>query len=290
MQWDDLRFFLAVERAGTLSAAAIRLGVDPTTVGRRIDRLSDGLKTPLFDAGPDGHRLTSAGETLLRHAETIERSVLAATGDLTGESSRLAGTVRVSMPEGLASGLVAPSFPAFHVAHPGIALELASTHGFLNPSKREADVAIMLNRPASGRLIVSKLGDYRLGLYASRDYLDRRGPVRSRAALRDHTLISYIPDLVFWDALRYLEEIDPGLQPQITSSSIAVQHAMTRAGVGVCVLHHFMARGDATLVPVLPDIVITRTYWMVVHADLRRVARVTAVMDWLRVVAAGALV
>jgi len=282
MQWDDLRFFLAVERTGTLGAAGARLGVDATTVGRRIDRLSDTLNTPLFDVGSQGHRLTPAGETLLQHAEAVERSILAATGDLTGESSRLAGTVRVSMPEGLASGLVAPGLPAFHAAHPGIALELASTQGFLNPSKREADIAIMLSRPVSGRLIVSKLGDYRLGLYASRSYIERHGMVTDVADLRTRTLIGYIPDLLFWDALRYLEDVDPGLQPRITSSSIAVQHALTHAGTGLCVLHHFMAREDVTLVPVLPDIVITRTYWMVVHADLRRVARIAAVMDWLR--------
>lgn len=282
MHWDDLRFFLAVERGNTLSAAASRLGVDATTVGRRIDRLADELKAPLFDAGPDGHRLTAAGETLLRHAEAVERSILAATGDLTGESSRLAGTVRISLPEGLASGLVAPALPAFRDAHPGIDLELASTHGFLNPSKREADVAVMLSRPVSGRLFVSKLGDYRLGLYASRDYIARHGPVADRADLRTRTLIGYVPDLIYWDALRYLEEIDPGLHPQITSSSVTVQQAMTRAGVGICVLHRFMARDDPDLVPVLPDIVITRTYWMVVHADLRRVARVATVMEWLR--------
>ncbi|HEX7852684.1 MAG TPA: LysR family transcriptional regulator [Sphingobium sp.] len=289
MQWDDLRFFLAVERAGTLSAAGSRLGVDATTVGRRVDRLAQSLGATLFEAGPQGHRLTEAGEQLLTHAEAVERAVLAATGDVGGESSRLAGTVRVSLPEGFATALVAPALPVFHAAHPGIALELASTHGFLNPSKREADIAIMLNRPTSGSLIVSKIGDYRLGLYASRSYVERHGMVTDRADLRGRTLIGYVPDLIFWDALRYLEEIDTALSATITSSSIAVQHAMTRAGVGLCVLHHFMAQDDLTLVPILPEIVITRTYWMVVHADLRRVARVAAVMDWLRSIAPRAV-
>lgn len=285
MQWDDLRFFLAVERTGTLSAAATRLGVDATTVGRRVDRLSHSLNAALFEVGPQGHRLTNAGEKLLHHAEEVERSILAASGDLTGESSRLAGTVRVSLPEGFASGLVAPALPTFHAAHPGIALDLASTHGFLNPSKREADIAIMLNRPASGSLIASKIGDYQLGLFASHDYIARHGMVADRADLRTRTLIGYIPDLIYWDALRYLEEIDPALSATITSSNIAVQHAMTRAGVGLCVLHRFMAQDDPMLVPILPNIVITRTYWMVVHADLRRVARVAAVMEWLRTIA-----
>lgn len=289
MHWDDLRFFLAVERGGTLTAAAARLGVDATTVGRRMDRLAKALGATLFEAGPNGHRPTDAGQKLLHHAEMMERAILAATGDVAEESSRLAGTVRISMPEAFASALVAPALPGFHAVHPGIELELASTQGFLNPSKREADIAIMVGRPTSGNLIVSKLGDYQLGLYASHGYLERHGAVKERADLHNHTLLGYIPDLIFWDALRYLEEIDPALSATITSSSIATQHAMTHAGVGLCVLHHFMAQDDPRLVPVLSDIVITRSYWMVVHADLRRVARVTAVMDWLRGVAGTTL-
>jgi DNA-binding transcriptional LysR family regulator len=286
MQWDDLRFFLAVERGGTLNAAASRLGVDATTVGRRIERLSTALNTALFEAGPQGHRLTDAGEKLLHHAEEVERSILAASGDLLGESSRLAGTVRVSMSEGFASSVVAPHLPTFHAAHPGIMLELATTHGFLNPSKREADLAVMLGRPASGALIVQKLTDYRLGLFASRRYIEEHGMVEDLSDLHRRTLIGYIPDFIFWEALRYLNEVDAGLQPHITSSSITMQHAMTRAGLGVCVLPHFMARQDEALVPLLAEsVVITRSFWIVVHADLRRVARVTAVMEWLRGIA-----
>lgn len=283
MQWDDLRFFLAVERSGTLSAAAARLGVDATTVGRRVERLSEALATPLFDTGPQGHRLTAAGEKLLHHAEAVERAITAASGDLTGESQRLAGTVRIAMSEGFATHVVAPRLPAFHATNPGIMLELAITNGFLNPSKREADLAVLLARPQSGALTVSKLSDYHLGLFAARSYIERHGMVTDLADLRRRTLIGYIPDFIFWEALRYLEEVDPGLTPHITSSSITMQHAMTRAGLGVCVLPHFMAQGDPMLVPIMADsIVITRSFWLVVHADLRRVARVAAAVEWLR--------
>lgn len=290
MHWDDLRFFLAVERAGTLSAAAARLGVDATTVGRRIERLSSALNAALFDVGPHGHRVTEAGETLLQHAEEVERSILAASGDLTGEASRLAGTVRISMSEGFASYVVARHLPAFHAAHPGIALEVATTHGFLNPSKREADLAVMLGRPSSGALIAGKLTDYRLGLFAARSYVEAHGMVRTLDELKQRTLIGYIPDFIYWEALRYLQEVDPGLQPHITSSSITMQHAMTRAGLGVCVLPHFMGRPDPDLVPIMAEeVVITRSFWLVVHADLRRAARVAAVMDWLREIAPRAV-
>lgn len=288
MNWDDLRFFLALERGGTLSNAATRLGVDATTVGRRIDRLSAALNTSLFEIGPQGHSLTAEGERLLQQAEEVERAILAATGELTGERSRLAGTVRISLSEGFATYVVAPQLPSFRERHPDIRLEVATTNGFLNPSKREADLAVMLARPIHGQLVAQKLTDYRLGLFASRDYIDRHGAVKDVADLRRHAIIGYIPDLIYSDELRYLQEIDPNLTPHIASSSVAMQHALTRAGLGVAVLHNFMGRRDPLLVPVLPDrVAITRSFWIVVHADLRRVARVNAVIEWLREVVAA---
>jgi DNA-binding transcriptional LysR family regulator len=286
MHWDDLRYFLAVERNRTLSKAAARLGVDATTVARRIERLGQELNATLFEIGPYGHTLTAAGEKLLQHAEEVERSILAASGDLTGESSKLAGTVRISLSEGLANWVFAPNLPAFHQRHPGIMLEVATTNGFLNPSKREADLAVMLARPTHGALITQKLSDYGLGLFASRDYIAAHGAVQDLAELRQRTLIGYIPDLIYSDELRYLEEIDAALKPRLTSSSINMQHAMTRAGLGIAVLPHFIGNGDPDLLPLMPEAVaIAGSYWIVVHADLRRVARVNAVIEWLRSVA-----
>lgn len=283
IQWDDLRFFLALERSRTLSGAAARLGVDATTVGRRIDRLSAALNATLFEVGPQGHSLTLTGEALLRHAEEMERSVLTASGDLMGERTRLAGTVRMSVSEGLAAWVLAPNLPAFHERHPGIHLDIATTNGFLNPSKREADLAVMLARPTRGALVAQKLSDYSLALFAGRDYVTRHGAVESIADLRSRTLIGYVPDLIYSEELRYLEEIEPGLSPQVASSSINVQHAMTRANLGVAVLPRFIGVADPALVALLPDQVeIRRSFWIVVHADLRRVARVNAVVEWLR--------
>lgn len=286
MQWDDLRYFLAVERNRTLSKAAAKLGVDATTVGRRLERLGHSLNATLFEVGPFGHSLTAAGEKLLQHAEEVERSILAASGDVTGESSRLAGTVRISLSEGLANWVFAPNLPVFQTRHPGIMLEVATTNGFLNPSKREADLAVMLARPTHGALITQKLTDYRLGLFASRDYIASHGMVEDLADLRRRPLIGYIPDLIYSDELRYLQEIDAALSPRLTSSSINMQHAMTRAGLGVAVLPHFIGASDPDLLPLLPETVsIAGSYWIVVHADLRHVARVAAVIEWLREVA-----
>jgi DNA-binding transcriptional LysR family regulator len=168
-------------------------------------------------------------------------------------------------------------------------LEIATTNGFLNPSKREADLAVMLARPSSGALVVQKLTDYRLGLFASPDYIAAHGPIIDLADLRRRTLIGYIPDFIYAEELRYLHEIDAGLQPIVTSSSVNMQYVMTRSGLGVCILPHFIGLQDASLVHVLPEnVAVTRSFWMVVHTDLRRVARVDAVVEWLRGISAAA--
>ncbi len=283
MKWDDLRFFLAVARHRSLSAAAQKLGVDATTVGRRIDRLTQSLGTALFEITLSGHILSAAGEALLGHAEEVERSVLAARNALTGAGGQLAGTVRLSLSEGFARWIVAPHLPAFAAAHPDIALEIVTTNGFLNPSKREADLAIMLARPVRGPLMASKLTDYGLGLYAAPGYLEAHGTPQTAAQLARHQLIGYIPDFIYAEELRYLSEVHDGLVPTLSSSSINVQHAMTRAGAGVSVLPHFIGRQDGELVPLLADsIYIRRAFWTVVHRDLAKVARVRAVIDWLK--------
>ncbi len=282
MQWDDIRFFLAVARTRTLSAAAKNLSVDGTTVGRRVDRLASELKASLFEVGPSGHMLTASGIELLKHAEEVERSVIAGASALTGEHSRFAGTVRLSLSEGFATWMVAQHLQSFRSLHPEINLEIVTTNGFLNPSKREADLAIMLGRPTRGALKTKKLTDYHLGLFASREYVTIHGTITQSSDLRSRSLIGYIDDFIYADELRYLSEVCNGLSPNISSSSINVQHAMTKAGLGIAVLPHFIGNNDSSLVAILPDVVkIRRAFWIVVHEDMNKIARIRAVIDWL---------
>jgi len=231
--WDDLRFFLAVARGRTLTAAGAMLKVDATTVGRRIERLANTLNTNLFEAGPSGLNLTPGGEKLLTYAEDMERNALTARDRISGERSRLTGTVRLSLSEGFATWMVARHLPAFQALHPEIRLEIVTTNGFLNPSKREADLAVLLGRPQHGRLVAQKLTDYRLGLYASHDYVAQHGMPTDRAALSAHPLIGYIPDFIYAEELRYLDELQPGLAPTLRSSSINAQHHLIAAGAGI---------------------------------------------------------
>src|SRR5690606_22589585 len=171
--------------------------------------------------------------------------------------------------------------PAFAAAYPRLTVDLVASSGFLNPSRREADVAILLDRPRKGPLFVRKLTDYRLRLYGARDWLAAHGPVASRADLRRLPLIGYVPDLLYSQELSYLTEIDPALQPRLRSTSITAQHRLVAAGAGVAVLPCFMGDGDPALVRLLDEVVVTRSFWLVTHADTRRSPRVGAFVDWL---------
>ena len=218
---------------------------------------------------------------LKQHAEEVERSIIAAASSITGEQSSFAGTVRLSLSEGFATWVVAKNLTSFKALHPQIKLEIVTTNGFLNPSKREADLAVMLARPIKGPLIAHKLTDYTLGLYASREYLEKFPTPQTVNDLRQHDLIGYISDFIYAEELRYLTEISDDLTPSISSSSINVQRELTRAGLGVSVLPNFIGSMDEQLIPVMPSIQIKRSFWIVVHRDLAKVARVRAVIEWL---------
>lgn len=281
--WDDLRIFLAVARTRRIAPAARTLGIDTTTVGRRLTRLSAQMGAALFESAGGEQRLTERGNALFAHAETIESAALAAMGEVTGASGSLAGDVRLSVAEGFATFVLAPAIPAFHRSHPDIRLDLVTASGFLNPSRREADMAVMLARPRRGRLVAEKLGDYRLGLYAAPTYLADHPAPESVEDLGSHSLIGYVPEFIYAPELDYLGEIGAGLEPKLRSTSINVQHRMIAAGTGIGVLPAFIGDHDPALVPVLAsEAEIRRSFWLVTHSDMRRLARIEAVAAWLR--------
>lgn len=280
--WDDLRFFLAVARSGRLTAAARRLGADHATVSRRITSLEESLKAKLFERRPQGYALTGHGEQLLAKAESMETEALAIQSEIGGADMALSGTVRIGAPDGFGSSFLAPRFAGFAKAYPGLELQLIAMPRLLSLSKREADVAITLAPPKEGKVVARKLCDYRLGLYASQDYLDAMPKITAAEDLFAHRIVGYIDDLIFTPELDYLDEVAKGLRAQIQSSSVLAQMNAVAAGAGIGVIHHFMAVDEPRLVPVLPESVsITRSFWLLVHADLKDVARVRAVVDFV---------
>ena len=280
MQWDDLRYFLAVARSGQLARAAALLAVDATTVGRRVRRLEQALDQRLFEQSRDGQSLTKAGQQLLVKVEEIERSA----SDIESHpavGSAVSGLLRVSVSEGFGTWFVAHHLKSFTAAYPGIEVDLVASSGFLSPSRRETDVAILLARPQRGPLVSGRLCEYGLRLYASRAYLDETGPIDEVAQLYSRALIGYIPDSIYAPELRYLGEIAPNLPVRIRSSSINAQYRLTASGAGIAVLPCFIGDADTQLVRILAEVRILRSFWLVTHEDSRRLPRIAAFVNWI---------
>jgi DNA-binding transcriptional LysR family regulator len=280
IDWSDYQAFLAIARAGQLARAAAAMRVDATTVGRRLRRLEAGLGTTLFEQTREGQVLTEAGERLLAAVEAMERAASGASDEHGGGG--LSGTLRISVSEGFGTWFLASRLPEFAAMHPGLTLDLVASSGFLSPSKREADIAVVLSRPKAGPVIARKLSDYTLRLYASRAYLEAAGtPERAEDLAQGHRLVGYIPDLVYAPELRYLDDILPGLTATIRSSSINAQHRLLVQGAGIGVLPCFLADSDPSLQVVLPQRRITRSFWIVTHKDTHNLARIREGSKWL---------
>lgn len=260
MRWDDLRIFLFVAREGGLTGAARRLGHDPATLGRRIARLEGDLGQTLFAKGPQGYRPTEAGGRLMRRAEAVEREALGAEADLRGGIS---GPVRIGAPDGCATYLMPQVAASLCDENPDLSIEIVALPRIFDLSAREADMAVGVSRPESGRLKARKIADYSLSLAAHRGYLARHPPISTVADLAGHRFAGYVPDMIFDDALDYLAPL--GAPPvTLASSSVVVQARWVAAGAGIGIVHDFMLPDLPGVERVLPDAVhLTRAYWLV---------------------------
>jgi len=281
VNWDDLRYFVVVARTNQFLAAARQLRVNHATVARRISALEETLGTKLFVRRTTGCDLTSEGEALLHRMETVEMSIAAARTELGGTDAVLAGTVRIGAPDGFGVAFLAPRLGKFRELYPELKLQLVPVPRSFSLSKREADIAITTARPTEGRLIARKLVDYRLSLYASRSYIARHGAPHVASELKAHTLIGYVEDLIFTQSLNFAREIWKDWEADIAISTAVGQTEAVRGGAGIGILHDFIARQIDDLVPVLPELFIERSYWMVVHEDYHALTRVTAVADFI---------
>jgi DNA-binding transcriptional LysR family regulator len=281
MDWNDYQAFILVAQSGQISKAAKKMGVDATTVGRRIRRLETRMNTTLFEQNREGQALTEAGEKLLNSIE-----IMASAAEAGVQEQRKAmgpsGQLRISVAEGFGSWFLTRHIDGFANAYPNIRLDLVASSGFLSPSKREADIAVILSRPRAGHVIAQKLATYALKLYASKSYLEKHGLPQQTSDLESkHELVGYIPDLLFAPELNYLGEILPSLTPRIRSSSINAQHQLVAAGAGIGVLPCFIGDTDRNLEAVLPHVKIERNLWLVTHKDNRTLERVKAGKNWL---------
>ncbi len=280
MNWDDARIFLAIARHGQILGAAKALNLNHATVSRRLSALEQSLGSTLFHRKTNGTELTPQGEKFLTFAEQMESASLAAS-EAAGADSAIEGIVRIGAPDGFGVAFLAPRLGELAERHRDLRAELVPVPRAFSLSRREADIAVTLERPREGRLVARKLTDYRLGLYASRAYLDRHGTPETEADLAGHRLVGYVEDLLYTASLDYTAEYLKDWRSTIAVSSAMGQTEAVRAGAGIGILHAFMARRDDNLVPVLPHKILTRSYWTVVHEDLRGLRRIALVADFL---------
>ncbi len=284
LDWDSLRYFLEVARTQRVSAAARKLGVEHTTVSRRIRALETELDTLLFEKSRSaGFVLTDDGQRLFVHAEQMESVVHTARENLSGIGQALSGHLRIGATEGFGSYVLTPLAADFQRRYPHITLDILPVPRFVSLSKREADLAITIERPQRGPYVCSKLCDYTLRLYGTPGYLANHAPITRREDLADHTFIGYVDELLFSERLRYLEDLLPASKVVLRSTSVVAQYHAALQGQSLAILPCFIAAQDPRLKPVLEDeIAITRSFWMYCHEDLRKLKRVTALWEFIR--------
>lgn len=281
MNWDDVRVFLAVARAGQILAASKRLGLNHATVARRVTALEDALKTKLLTRRTNGCELTHAGEEFLLAAERMEAEMLSARSTLGDEDVAIAGSVRIGAPDGFGVTFLAPRLSSLTARYPDLKIQLVPVPRSFSLSRREADIAITVDLPDQGRLVAKKLVEYSLGLYASRDYLQQHGSPATIEDLSLHRLVGYVDDLVISPSLNYAPELSRDWRPAFEISSALGQVEAVRAGAGIGILHAFIARRHQELVEVLPERIIRRSYWLSYHESVRTLRRINVVANFI---------
>lgn len=284
MDWDNLRYFLEVARCQRISLAAQRLGVQHSTVARRIQALEQDLGVRLFHKSTvSGYSLTGEGLNLQQRMEPIEHRLLAAREAVTGKARPLSGKLRLGCTEAFGSYVLTPLLSQFQTHYPDLTLELLPVPRPISLSRRDADLAIALERPQRGPYWCTRLADYSLRLYAHVDYLDTHPVITQAQDLSRHRFIAYVDDLLFSDSLRYLDEIVRSAPVRFRSTSVIAQYQATLQGQGLAVLPCFLAQTDPRLRCVLPEqIQLRRRFWMFCHEEQRHNPNLTSLWHFLK--------
>jgi DNA-binding transcriptional LysR family regulator len=279
--WDDVRFFLAIHRAGSLSAAAGPLGVTQPTCGRRLDALEVELGVRLFDRTPDGLRITAEGRALLDAAEAMDASARELALRVATKDSDLEGLVRIATTEAFACTFLVGALSQVRAKYPGLRVELVLSNTETDLLAREADIALRFRpegfRPTPEKLVAQKLGDEPFVLYGTNAYLQRRGVPPDPSVLAGH-------DVVVFDgrhpAAEWCRTAFRDANVVLSAPSLLVSMAGVAAGLGLGVVPVRAARRHPEL-SVLSGVVARGTGWLIVHPELKRVPRIRAVLDLL---------
>ncbi len=279
--WDDVRVFLAIHRAGSLSAAAGPLGVTQPTCGRRLDALESELGVRLFDRKPDGLRITAEGRALAAAAEAMDANARALALSVAARDCDLEGLVRIATSEAFACTFVVGALAQLRAHYPGLRIELVLSNGETDLLAREADVALRFRpegfRPTPQKLLAQKLGDEPFVLYGTDAYLERRGVPAEPRELAGH-------DVVVFEgrhpAAEWCRHAFREANVVLAAPSLLVSMEAVASGLGLGVVPVRAARRHPEL-RMLSPVIARGTGWLIVHPELGRVPRIRAVVDGL---------
>lgn len=280
--WNELRLVLAVARSGGLIGAARRLGLDHSTVFRRLQALEKRFGQKLFERLPGGaYEPTALAARMAAAAERMEDEALALERDIAGRDPRLVGRLRITSSETLAHRLLTPQLAAFRAVHPGVVVELTIGNRVLNLTRREADVALRPMRPREGDLWGRKLADVAWAVYGARDTIAAEGLLTSPSELARQPLIGWEETVADIKAAEWLAAIAPPETFVYRTNSLVNQLAAAKAGIGLAVLPCYLGDLEPELARALarPLPELTRELWIVTHKDLKGTARVRAFFD-----------
>jgi DNA-binding transcriptional LysR family regulator len=281
--WNDLKAFLAVARGGSTLAASKQLGVNQTTVARRIETLEHALGFKLFERGQTGSRLTEAGTSLIPEAENVERAAIRFSNQAAGQLRGVSGALRLTTNELVANVMVIPALVEFRKLHPDVHVELVITDRTLDIGAGEADLAIRTSQQLEASdLVARKIGDHDIALYCSRDYAVRRGIPATLDELKDHDLIDVAMEVGALPAATWMMRHSGG-KPAVTRSNsmTSLVHAV-KAGLGIGAIPCTIADPDRDLVRCSDCITEARaSSWIVTRRELKDTPRVRAFIDFM---------
>lgn len=281
MNWDDIRIFLAVHRASTLTGAAQQLAIDQTTVSRRLAGLERTLGSRLFLRSNSGLTLTVTGRDVLLKAQDMERMAVSFERRSEGADARAEGEVRVTTTDALAVDFLVPAIERLRASHPDIRVILTTTTRLLDLARREADIAVRTVRPEQPDLIVRRLASWDVGLYATRGYLERHGTPEPQGQFAGHDIALYQAGVTErQDGTLVGVPIKQGRVVAELDSSLMLA-TFVRAGLALGELPDYLAARDPQLTRLWPQRRRATPYeaWLVLHQDLAHTARVKVVVE-----------
>lgn len=281
MEWSDIKYFLAMVEAGSLSSAAKSMRVSQPTLSRRLTALEESLGASVFSRKSSGLELTAEGESLLSHAQLMSDQAVAIERIASGQDQRLSGSVCITVVESIGAEWLTCELFKCRELYPNIDIEMRIEDTSADLMRHEADIAIRMYRPTQPDLIAKKVAHMHYGTYTSQSYIDRKGTLTKIQDIREHDMV--LPTEATLQFLRPVlkkSNVELG-KPAFSSNSSTAIIAALRQGYGIGFSSSLTAMRYPDLIPIFPEHRLHNDIWLVTHADLRRSARIRAVYDFI---------